>query len=167
MSTLAYDPEETTQWEKVSPRTVGPEQWKRFEGYAAEIFKAFGMDLDTPGTRATPERFLHALYEATAGYEGDPKLLTAFPTECHGGPDCNISQVIEGPIEFYSLCDHHPLPFHGHAYIRHIPPEEIIAISKLTPLVRVFTRRFTVQERARAAIAHQLVRLLEPHGVAV
>src|SRR5947199_6524198 len=85
MSTLAFDPEETTQWEKVRPRNVTPEQWKRFEGYAAEIFQAFGMDLDTPGTKNTPHRHLRAMYEATAGYEGDPKLLTAFPTECHGG----------------------------------------------------------------------------------
>src|ERR1700693_2504925 len=85
MSTLAFDPEETTQWEKTRPRTVKPEQWTRFEGYASEIFEAFGMDLDTPGTKSTPTRFLHALFDATAGYEGDPKLLTAFPTECHRG----------------------------------------------------------------------------------
>jgi hypothetical protein len=48
MSTRAFDPEETTQWEKVRPRTIDPEQWKRFEGYAAEIFQTFGMDLDIP-----------------------------------------------------------------------------------------------------------------------
>ena len=119
MSTLAFDPEETTHWEQVRPRHISPEQWKKFESYAAEILEAFGMNLDTPGTRATPSRYLHALFESTAGYEGDPKLLTAFPTECHGGPDCTISQVIEGPIEFYSLCEHHVLPFHGHAYRLH------------------------------------------------
>src|SRR6267378_3113143 len=87
MSTLAFDPEETTHWEKVRPRTIKPEQWTKFEGYAGEIFEAFGMDLETPGTKLTPTRFLRALFEATNGYEGDPKLLTAFPTECHGGPD--------------------------------------------------------------------------------
>jgi GTP cyclohydrolase I len=125
------------------------------------------MDLDTPSTKATPERFLRALYEATNGYEGDPKLLTAFPTECHGGPDCNISQIIEGPIEFFSLCEHHALPFLGHAYIAYIAHEEIIGISKLTRLVRVFARRFTVQERVGVEIADELVRVLEPHGVAV
>jgi GTP cyclohydrolase I len=125
------------------------------------------MDLDTPGTKATPTRFLRALYDATSGYEGDPKLLTAFPTECHGGPDCSISQVIEGPIEFFSLCEHHALPFLGHAYIGYIAHEEIIGISKLTRLVRVFARRFTVQERVGVQIADELVRVLEPHGVAV
>ncbi len=167
MSTLAFDPEETTHWEQTHPRTIKPEQWSKFEGYAGEIFQAFGMDLETPGTRATPTRFLRALFEATSGYEGDPKLLTAFPTECHGGPDCNISQVIEGPIEFFSLCEHHALPFHGHAYIAYIAHEEIIGISKLTRLVRVFARRFTVQERVGVEIADELVRVLEPHGVAV
>ena len=132
MSTLSFDPEESTHWEQVRPRHIAPEKWKRFEAYAAEIFEALGMDLDTPGTRGTPERYLRALFESTAGYEGDPKLLSAFPTECHGGPDCNISQVIEGPIEFYSLCEHHALPFHGHAFIAYIAHEEIIGISMLT-----------------------------------
>ena len=167
MSSLAFDPEEATHWEQVRPREIGPEQWKKFEGYASEIFKAMGMDLDTPGTQETPTRFLRALYEATSGYEGDAKLLTAFPTECHGGPDCNISQVIEGPIEFYALCEHHALPFHGHAFIGYIAHEEIIGISKLTRLVRLFARRFTVQERVGVQIADELVRILNPHGVAV
>jgi len=118
-------------------------------------------------TKTTPFRFVHALFDATNGYEGDPKLLTAFPTECRGGPDCSIAQTIEGPIEFFSLCEHHALPFHGHAYIGYIAHEEIIGISKLTRLVRVFSRRFTVQERVGVEIADELVRLLQPHGVAV
>ena len=162
-----FDPEETTHWETSRPRTIAPEKWKQFEGYAAEMFSAFGMDLNTPGTVATPTRFVRALFDATNGYEGDPKLLTAFPTECHGGPDCKISQTIEGPIEFFSLCEHHALPFHGHAYIGYIAHEEIIGISKLTRLVRVFARRFTVQERVGVEIADLLDRLLQPHGVAV
>jgi GTP cyclohydrolase I len=167
MSTFAFDPEETTHWETSHPRTIAPDQWNKFEGYAAEMFSAFGMDLDTPGTKTTPRRFVRALFDATNGYEGDPKLLTAFPTECRGGPDCNIAQTIEGPIEFFSLCEHHALPFHGHAYIGYIAHEEIIGISKLTRLVRVFARRFTVQERVGVQIADEMVRLLEPHGVAV
>jgi len=167
MTSFAFDPEETNHWEQVQPRTVSPEQWKKFEANAAEMFESFGMDLDTPGTLETPKRFVRALYDATIGYEGDPKLLTAFPTECRGGPDCSIAQVIEGPIEFFSLCEHHVLPFHGHAYIGYIAHEEIIGISKLTRLVRVFARRFTVQERVGVQIADELVRVLQPHGVAV
>src|SRR5437762_12304712 len=167
MSTFGFDPEETTHWEQTRPRSITPARWKQFEGYATEIFDAFGMDLDTPGTRDTPTRFLKALFDATAGYEGYPKLLTAFPTECHGGPDCNISQVIEGPIPFFALCEHHALPFYGHAYVGYIAHEEIIGISKLTRLVRVWAKRFTVQERMTNEIADTLEGLVHPHGVAV
>jgi GTP cyclohydrolase IA len=166
-SNLVLDPEEMTQWELVYPRDIQPEDWKRYEGYMAEIFKAFGMDMETPGTLKTPERFLRALFDSTSGYEGDSKLLTAFPTECRGGPDCRISQVIEGPISFFALCEHHALPFHGRAYVGYVAHENIIGISKLTRLVRVFARRFTVQERIGQEVADTLTRLLEPHGVAV
>jgi GTP cyclohydrolase I len=148
-------------------RQVSEEQLRRFEGYAAEMFAAFGMELDTPATADTPRRFVRALLDATAGYEGDPKLLTVFETECHGGPDCRLSQVIEGPIQFYALCEHHALPFHGHAYVGYIAHERIIGISKLTRLVRLFARRFTVQERVGQQIADALERMLAPHGVAV
>jgi GTP cyclohydrolase I len=161
------DPEETTEWEKTFPRALNPKDLKRFEGYMAEIFQAFGMDLNTPGTERTPERYLRALYDSTQGYEGDPKLLTAFPTECRGGPDCRISQIIEGPITFFALCEHHALPFYGTAHIGYIAHEQIIGISKLTRLVRVFGRRFTVQERMGAQIADRLMEMMEPHAVAV
>ena len=166
-SNLVLDPEEMTPWELVYPRDIQPEDWKRYEGYMTEIFKAFGMDMETPGTLKTPERFLRALFDSTSGYEGDSKLLTAFPTECRGGPDCRISQVIEGPISFFALCEHHALPFHGRAYIGYIAHENIIGISKLTRLVWVFARRFTVQERIGQEVADTLTRVLQPHGVAV
>src|SRR2546423_1034537 len=154
-------------WDRLLPRDIAPEDWKRYEGYVAEIFTALGMDLHSPGTRRTPERFLRALYESTSGYEGDPNLLTAFPTECRGGPDCRLSQVIEGPINFFALCEHHALPFFGVAHVGYVPHELIIGISKLTRLVRLFARRFTVQERMGVEIIDTLLSLLEPHGVAV
>ena len=133
----------------------------------AAIFEAFGLDLHTPATERTPQRFLRAMFEATEGYEGDPKLLTVFETECRGGPDCRLSQIIEGPIHFFSLCEHHALPFHGHAYVGYIAHEHIIGISKLTRLVRLFAKRFTVQERVGQQIADTLNAMLQPHGVAV
>jgi GTP cyclohydrolase IA len=148
-------------------RHVSDEQWRTFEGYVSEIFTAFGLDLNTPATTETPRRFLRAMFDATAGYEGDPKLLTVFETECRGGPDCRLSQVIEGPIRFFALCEHHALPFYGHAYVGYIAHEHIIGISKLTRLVRVFAQRFAVQERIGQQIADTLVAMLEPHGVAV
>ena len=162
------DPEEDLAvWERNCPRDLSDADWKKYEGYMAEIFGAFGMDLGTPGTERTPERYLRALYDSTIGYEGDPKLLTAFPTECHGGPDCRISQVIEGPITFFALCEHHALPFFGTAYVGYVAHDQIIGISKLTRLVRVFARRFTVQERVGVEIADRLNELMRPHGVAV
>jgi GTP cyclohydrolase I len=148
-------------------RQISDEQLRRFEGYAAEIFAAFGMDLSTPATADTPRRFVRAMLDATAGYDGDPKLLTVFETECRGGPDCRLSQVIEGPIQFYALCEHHALPFYGHAYVGYVAHEHIIGISKLTRLVRLFARRFSVQERIGQQIADTLEAMLQPHGVAV
>jgi GTP cyclohydrolase I len=148
-------------------RQISEEQLRTYEGYIAEIFTAFGLDLDTPATRQTPQRYLRALFDSTEGYEGDPKLLTAFETECRGGSDCRLSQVVEGPIHFFALCEHHALPFHGHAYVGYIAHEHIIGISKLTRLVRLFAKRFTVQERIGQQIADTLNAMLEPHGVAV
>jgi GTP cyclohydrolase I len=150
-----------------APREIDADDWRRFERYMKEIFTALGMEPDTAGTRETPERFLRALYDATAGYEGDPKLLTAFPAESNGGPDSLAAQVVEGPISFHCLCEHHALPFFGAAHVAYVPRDEIIGISKLTRLVQVFARRFTVQERLGEQIADSLVDLIDPHGVAV
>jgi GTP cyclohydrolase I len=149
------------------PRSISEEQMRKFEADVAAIFEAFGLDLHTPATERTPQRFLRAMFEATEGYEGDPKLLTVFETECRGGPDCRLSQIIEGPIHFFSLCEHHALPFYGHAYVGYIAHEHIIGISKLTRLVRLFAKRFTVQERVGQQIADTLEAMLQPHGVAV
>src|SRR5512144_2316053 len=148
-------------------RKLTDEQFHKFEGYAAEIFSAFGLDLNTSATKDTPRRFIKALFDATQGYDGDPKLLRVFDTECHGEPDCHLSQVIEGPISFFALCEHHALPFYGMAYVGYIAHENIIGISKLTRLVRVFSKRFAVQERIGQQIADALVSMLQPHGVAV
>ncbi len=148
-------------------RQISDEQFHKFEGYMTEMFTALGLDLDTPSAKDTPRRFLQALYEATEGYDGDPKLLRVFSTECHGDPDCRLSQVIEGPIPFYSLCEHHGFPFFGNAYVGYIAHENIIGISKLTRLVRIFARRFAVQERIGQQVADTLETMLHPHGVAV
>lgn len=148
-------------------RDISDEQLRRFEGYAAEIFGALGMDLGTPSTEDTPRRFIRALIDSTNGYDGDPKLLKVFQTECRGAPDCDSSQVIEGPIQFYSLCEHHALPFYGQAYVGYIAHEHIIGISKLTRMVRIFAKRFSVQERIGQEVADTLEAMLKSHGVAV
>ena len=89
------DVREATAWSDLPAREIAPEDWERFRVHVAEIFEALGMDLDTPGTRETPERFLRALYDATAGYEGDPKLLTAFPAESDGEAAA-AGMIVEG-----------------------------------------------------------------------
>jgi GTP cyclohydrolase I len=76
------------------------EEKKRFETYAAEIFTRMGMDLTTPGTRETPERWLTALWDMTEGYDGDPKLSTLFPVECPRCPEAEKTHIVEGPINF-------------------------------------------------------------------
>ena len=146
---------------------ISPEDWARYETNMGEILTAMGLKLDTPGTADTPRRFVRALFDSTEGYDGDPKLVTVFPTECYGGASCELSQVVEGPIPFTALCEHHALPFIGRAFVGYIAHEHIIGISKLTRLVRIATRRFGVQERMTHEIAEALVELTEPHGVAV
>lgn len=162
-----HDPRECLSDMSTNSRHVSAERMRQFEGYVTEILSAFGMDPDTPATRDTPRRFLQAMFDSTDGYEGDPKLITVFDTECRGGPDCRLSQVVEGPIQFFSLCEHHALPFYGRAYVGYIAHEQIIGLSKLTRLVRLFAKRFTVQERIGQQIADSLVSMLHPHGVAV
>src|SRR5262245_22742562 len=152
---------------KLQMRKISDEQMHKFERYASEIFSAFGMDLNMPATKDTPRRFIKALFDITEGYDGDPKLLKVFDTECRGEPDCRLGQVIEGPIPFFALCEHHALPFYGMAYVGYIAHENIIGISKLTRLVRLFSKRFAVQERIGQQTADALEAMLHPHGVAV
>ncbi|HEX2193846.1 MAG TPA: GTP cyclohydrolase I [Candidatus Limnocylindria bacterium] len=154
-------------WLADQARAIDPDQRERFEGYLGEILASLGMNLDEPGTTDTPRRFLQALIDATNGYEGDAKLVTVFPTECHGDASCELAQVVEGPIPFFALCEHHALPFFGQAYVGYVAHDQIIGISKLTRLVRVLTRRFGVQERMTHQIAESLADLLNAHGVAV
>ena len=160
-SPAELDPSLLTSPEAGAGRRTGPASRRT----SREILGAFGMDLATAGTRDTPKRFLRALYDATAGYEGDPKLMTAFPSRGRRATaDSFHGQIVEGPISFGALCEHHALPFDGDAHIGYVAGDQIIGISKLTRLVRLFARRFTVQERLGEQIADTLVELIEPRG---
>jgi GTP cyclohydrolase I len=75
--------------------------------------------------------------------------------------------VIEGPIQFFALCEHHALPFHGQAYVGYTAHDSTIGICKLTRVVRLFAQRFSVQERIGQQIVDALDAMLQPHGVAV
>lgn len=165
----------TEQWpaklallEPATPvREITRADWRRYEGYLGEILEALGLEPATPGTRDTPQRLLRALFDSTAGYDGDPKLLTAFPSEARSVRSEALGQIVEGPIAFHALCEHHALPFYGVAHVGYVAGDEIIGISKLTRLVRLFSKRFTVQERVGEQIADTLMELIAPAGVAV
>jgi len=152
---------------KLQPRKLSEAQFAKFEGYIAEIFTAFGLDIHTPSTEDTPRRFIKAMFDATEGYDGDPRLVKAFDSECHDASGCALSQVIQGPIPFYALCEHHALPFYGNVYVGYIANDQIIAISKLTRLVRLFSKRFAVQERIGQEVADMLEATIHPQGIAL
>lgn len=152
---------------KLHERNISDAQFAKLEGYAAEIFTTFGLDVNTPSTVDTPRRFIKAMFDATEGYDGDPKLVKAFDTECHDAGGCALSQIIQGPIPFYALCEHHALPFHGSVYIGYIASDRIIGISKLTRLVRLFSKRFAVQERIGQEVADMLEATIHPQGIAI
>ncbi len=161
------DEEDFYEAMELNSRHITHDQFKKFEGYMSEIFSALGMDMNTPSTLETPKRFVRAMFDLTNGYEGDEKLLKVFGTEYHADSSRCLSQVIEGPIRFYALCEHHALPFYGDAYVGYIADEKIIGLSKLIRLVRLFGKRFTVQERMEEQIADTLQSMLQPHGIAV
>lgn len=163
----AFDADERAMRAAMRRRSISEERMCKFEADVAAIFEAFGLHLDTPATVQTPQRFLRALFDATEGYEGDPKLLTVFDIESREGADCQLNQIIEGPVYFFSLCEHHALPFHGKAYVGYVARESLIGLSKLTRIVRLFAKRFTVQERVGQQIIEALDAMLQPLGVAV
>lgn len=139
----------------------------QFERYAAEIFSRMGLDLNSLGGRETPHRWVAALWDMTEGYDGDPKLSTVFPEECPVCPDEEKTHVVEGPIRFTGLCEHHVLPIRGSAWVGYLAAEKLIGISKLTRITRVYSKRFTSQERLCHDIANELIKDVKPRGVAV
>ena len=146
---------------------IKPEQRARYEKYLAEILVALGLPLDRDDTRATPARLLQAWIDATNGYDPDPKLVTVFRIDAereHGG---DHAQIVEGPIPFTALCEHHALPFFGRAWVGYVASDRVIGLSKLTRLVRQYSRRFTMQERLGAQIANALQSIAAARGVAV
>lgn len=147
-------------------RSLTDEQLHTFEGYAREIFSALGME-ESASTADTPKRFIKALFEATEGYDGDDNLIKTFEAECHVPASCPLSQIIQGPIPFHSLCEHHVLPFYGNVYVGYIAKSHIIGLSKLTRVVNLFSRRFGVQERIGVQIADLLEASIHPDGIAV
>ena len=133
------------------------------EEHIRSILKALGEDPDREGLKKTPARVSEALTFLTRGYRTDPdKVINdALFTEEYE------EMIVQKDIDFFSLCEHHLLPFFGKAHVAYIPRHKIVGVSKLARLVDVFARRLQVQERLTNQIATTIMGKLDPMGVAV
>ncbi len=128
-----------------------------------EIIQLLGEDVEREGLIKTPERVAKAMQFLMNGYEQNPEeiLQSAMFTE-------NYRQmVIVKDIDFYSMCEHHMLPFFGKAHIAYIPNHKITGLSKIARVVEVFARRMQVQERMTTQIKECIQKTLDPMGVMV
>ncbi len=121
-----------------------------------------GEDPDREGLRRTPERVARMYDELTEGYHVDPQKLI---NEAIFDVDYS-EMVIVKDIDFYSLCEHHLLPFYGRAHVAYIPDGKVIGLSKIPRIVEMFARRLQVQERMTQQLADFLNEILRPSGVA-
>jgi len=133
------------------------------EEWVAKILKELGEDVHREGLERTPERVAKALQFLTSGYQQDVKdvLNDALFVEDYD------EMVIVKDIDFFSLCEHHLLPFIGKAHVAYMPRRKIVGLSKIPRLVEMFSRRLQVQERLTTQIATTLDEALQPRGVAV
>ena len=135
----------------------------RIKKAVEQIILAIGEKPDRKGLARTPERVANAYVELLAGYREDPiELLNDALFEV-----TYDEMVIVRDIEFYSLCEHHMIPFLGRAHVAYLPNGRVIGLSKIPRIVDMFARRLQVQERMTRQIADLLDELLHPRGVAV
>lgn len=128
-----------------------------------ETLRALGFDLESDGLRATPRRWVKAFAEMTRGYEEDPQAILSTSFE-GGGYD---QLVLLKDITFASTCEHHLLPFVGHAHVGYVPNERVVGLSKLARLVDCFARRLQIQERMTKQIADAIEAVLKPRALGV
>ena len=133
------------------------------ENAISQLIKAVGENLDREGLKFTPKRVARMYAELLSGYHADPEALV-------NGALFNVTydeMVLVRDIEFYSLCEHHILPFMGRVHVAYIPDGKVIGLSKIPRIVDMYARRLQVQERMTRQIADYLRDLLKPQGVAV
>lgn len=128
-----------------------------------EILRLIGEDPDREGLLKTPERAAKALIDITVGYRQDPLEIARKAVFEHAGSQ----MVIVRDIEFYSMCEHHILPFFGKVSVGYIPKGKMIGLSKLARIVDNFARKLQVQERLTAEVCHLLDKALPNEGVIV
>lgn len=128
-----------------------------------EIIRELGEDPQRDGLRQTPERVEKALKYLTSGYNADLKKIV------NGALfDVNYDEiVVVRDIEFYSMCEHHILPFFGKMHIAYLPSKKVIGLSKIPRIVDVFARRLQIQERLTQEVANTIQEMIQPRGVAV
>ena len=128
-----------------------------------DILRLIGEDPEREGLLKTPERVARSLQYLTKGYSEDPKTVIngAMFIEDYS------EMIVLKDLDFFSMCEHHILPFFGTAHVAYIPKHHIVGISKLARLVEVYARRLQVQERLTTQIANMLMDELDPLGVAV
>lgn len=132
------------------------------EKYIQELLKSLGENSKRDGLSGTPRRVAKAYTKMFSGYEKDPKeILTVFENE---GYD---EMIVVSNIEWYSLCEHHMLPFFGKAHVGYLPDKKIAGLSKIPRVIDIFSRRLQNQERLTSQIAKTLFELLRPKGVGV
>jgi len=135
----------------------------RIRSAVEEILRSVGEDPQREGLKKTPDRVARMYEELLAGYRTDPvQLLNDALFEVDYD-----EMVIVRDIEFYSLCEHHMLPFIGRAHVAYIPNGKVIGLSKIPRVVDMFARRLQVQERMTGQVAEFLDEVLNPRGVAV
>src|SRR5215813_4676482 len=127
------------------------------------ILKALGENPDREGLQRTPQRVAEALTFLTQGYQMDPAKVI---NDAVFSEDYE-EMIVQKDIDFYSLCEHHLLPFFGKAHVAYIPDRKILGLSKLARLVEMFSRRLQVQERLTIQVAQALNDALLPKGVGV
>lgn len=157
-----------------TPQTGSAKRSKNKEVYVAEVTEALARnvrdnltllheDPDREGLIKTPERVAKAMQFMTQGYHQDPReiLRSALFAESYS------EMILVKDIEFYSMCEHHMLPFFGKAHVAYIPNGHIVGLSKIPRVVNVFARRLQVQERMTLQIRDAIQDVLNPLGVAV
>lgn len=133
------------------------------EKHVREILAGLGEDPDREGLERTPHRVARSLRFLTKGYDEDP--ITILNNALF---DVTYDEmVLVKDIDFFSLCEHHLLPFFGRAHVAYIPNGKVVGLSKIPRLVEMFARRLQVQERLTMQIAETIEKVLAPKGVAV
>jgi len=153
-----------TNSEKSGSEAGAKDASKRTVEFAVRaILQNVGEDADREGLQRTPHRVAKMYDELLAGYDVDPvKLVNGalFDVEYD-------EMIVVKDIEFFSMCEHHMLPFYGRAHVAYLPSEKIIGLSKIPRIVEMFARRLQVQERMTRQIADLIEEVLKPQGVAV